>query len=107
MNPAEALAIAPVVKFARFDSFGREDDVGSFPFSTTPIVCRRFDRATCWRKALRLVKYIADPNPVRRAEGSVPRQKAVIEFDFEISRIVASTELCPDCWTRVLSRSAG
>lgn len=51
---------------------------------------------------------MADPKPVRRAEGSVPRQKAVIEFgDFDISRIVTSSEVCPDCCRRVLRRSAG
>jgi hypothetical protein len=57
MNPAEALATAPVVKFARFESFGNDEEyVGNVPFSTTPIVRSRFDCATCWRKAFRLVK---------------------------------------------------
>jgi len=109
MKPAEALATAPVVKFARFESFGKDEEyVGSAPFSTTPMVLSRFDRATCWRRALRLVKYIADPKPVRRAEGKVPRQNAVMEFgDLEISRMVVRREVEPDCCTRVLRRSAG
>jgi hypothetical protein len=51
---------------------------------------------------------MAEPKPVRRADGNVPRQKEKMEVeDFEISRIEASNELCPDCWTRVLRRSAG
>lgn len=51
---------------------------------------------------------MADPRPVRRAEGTVPRQKERIELgEFEISRIVDSNELEPDCCTRVLSRSTG
>jgi hypothetical protein len=51
---------------------------------------------------------MAEPKPVRRAEGSVPRQKErnPVE-DLEISRMVVRRELCPDCWTRVLRRSAG
>jgi hypothetical protein len=56
MNPATALATAPVVRFARFDSFGREEEVGILPFSTTPIERRRFERATFWRRAFSPVK---------------------------------------------------
>jgi hypothetical protein len=38
----------------------------------------------------------------------VPRQKERIEVeDCEISRMVVSSELDPDCWTRVFRRSAG
>ena len=109
INPADALAIAPVVRFARFDSLGRaEEYVGTLPFSNTPIERSKFERATFCRKAFRLVKYIADPKPVRRAEGKVPRQKDWMELgDREISRMVARRELEPDCWTRVLRRSAG
>jgi hypothetical protein len=41
---------------------------------------------------------MAEPKPVRRADGSVPRQKEKTEVeDFEISRIEANNELCPDC----------
>lgn len=51
---------------------------------------------------------MADPKPVRKAEGRVPRQNDRMELgDLEISRMVARSELCPDCWTRVLRRSAG
>lgn len=97
------------MRFARFDSFGSAEEWLGRPFvSRAPIDRRRFERATFWRRAFRLVKYIADPNPVRSAEGNVPRQKDVIEFeDFEISRIEASREPLPDCWTRVLRRSTG
>ena len=57
MNPAEALAIAPVVRFARFDNLGRADEyVGAPPFSNTPIERSRFERATFCRSAFRLVK---------------------------------------------------
>ena len=109
IKPADALAIAPVVRFARFDSLGRaEEYVGTPPFSNTPIERSRFERATFCRRAFKLVKYIADPNPVRRAEGMVPRQNDWMLFgDREISRMVASRELDPDCWTRVFKRSAG
>ena len=50
---------------------------------------------------------MADPKPVRRAEGRVPRQKERIDLDCDISRKVARREVDPDCWTRVLRRSAG
>jgi len=41
---------------------------------------------------------MAEPKPVRRAEGSVPRQKENMDVeDLEISLIEASNELCPDC----------
>lgn len=54
----------------------------------------RFERATFWRRAFRAVKYIADPKPVRRAEGKVPRQKERTEVeDLEISRMVVRREL--------------
>lgn len=109
MNPADVLAMAPVVRFARFDSFGKADEcVGTLPLSKTPIDLRRFERITFWRRAFKLVKYIADPKPVRRAEGAVPRQKDRIELeDFDISRKVSRRDLEPDCCTRVLRRSAG
>src|ERR1700678_466648 len=109
MNPAPALAMAPVVRFARFESLGREDEWLGMPFlSVAASERRRFERAAFCRKAFSVVKYIAEPNPVRRADGSVPRQKERMEFeDFDISRIDASSEPCPDCCNRVLRRSAG
>ena len=108
INPAPALAMAPVVRFARFESLGRAEEWLGRLLLVAPRERRRFECATFCRKAFSVVKYIADPNPVRRAEGSVPRQKEKMEFeDFEISRIEASSELCPDCCTRVLRRSAG
>lgn len=51
---------------------------------------------------------MAEPKPVRRADGAVPRQNERIEFDeFEISRMVERRDVAPDCCTRVLRRSAG
>lgn len=51
---------------------------------------------------------MAEPKPVRSAEGSVPRQKERMEGEeWEISRMVVRRELEPDCCTRVLRRSAG
>lgn len=45
---------------------------------------------------------------MRNAEGSVPRQKESIELgEEEISRMVLRRVVERDCWTRVLSRSAG
>lgn len=109
-KPADVLAIAPVVRFAKFDNFGSADDVDGSTLvpSTTPIFRSRVERATCCLSALRLVKYRADPKPVRRADGAVPRQKPQMAFGpAKISRNEALRELEPDCWTRVLRRSAG
>ena len=58
-NPAEALAIAPVVIFATWDSLGKledEDCVLPTVDCTAPVDVRRFDLTTCWRNALREVK---------------------------------------------------
>lgn len=109
MKPADARATAPVVRFARFESLGSEEEWLGFPFlSTAPMEASRFERATFCRRVFSAVKYIADPKPVRRAEGRVPRQKDKIEVEeLEISRMVVSSELCPDCCTRVFRRSAG
>jgi hypothetical protein len=51
---------------------------------------------------------MAEPKPVRREEGTVPRQNDRMRFgDLEISRMVASRDVWPDCCRRVLRRSAG
>jgi hypothetical protein len=57
-KPADVRAIAPVVRFAKFDSFGSADEVEGCTFepSTTPMFRSRVERATCCRRALRLVK---------------------------------------------------
>lgn len=58
-KPAEALAIAPVVMFATWDSLGKlEDEDWALPADdcTTPVDVRRFDLTTCWRNVLREVK---------------------------------------------------
>lgn len=55
-NPAEALAIAPVVIFAILDSLGKLEDEYCALFKdacTKPVAVRIFDFATCWRNALR------------------------------------------------------
>lgn len=64
--------------------------------------------ATPCRRALRLVKYRAEPNPVRRAEGSVPRHRLRIGCGEArmVLRVGRRAEVW-DCWTRVLRRSAG
>ena len=55
-NPAEALAIAPVVMFAKLDNLGKLEDeycALSTDACTIPADVRTFDFATCWRSALR------------------------------------------------------
>ena len=56
MNPAEALAIAPVVMFATLDNLGNlEDEYCALLVDacTTPVEVRRLDLATCWRSAFK------------------------------------------------------
>jgi hypothetical protein len=55
------------------------------------------------------VKYSADPNPVRSADGIVPRQRLRMGCgDARIPRMVVESEaVCVDCCTRVFRRSAG
>ena len=111
MRPADALAIAPVVMFAMLDSFGSEDDECWVPLpGTCPIVADGSicDDATCCRNELRVVKYRAEPNPVLTTEGSVPLQSCLKALGPDaISCKLALKEVERDCWTRVLSRSAG
>lgn len=65
-------------------------------------------RAAFWRMAFRLVKYMADPKPVRRADGTAPRQRAGSRCGAaRMSAMAALSECEPDCWTRVLRRSMG
>ena len=47
--------------------------------ASSAVAARKGMRAALWRIALRLVKYTAEPKPVRRAEGTVPRQWAAME----------------------------
>jgi hypothetical protein len=57
INPAPALAMAPVVRFARFESLGRAEEWLGRPFlSVAPRVRRRFERATFCRNAFSVVK---------------------------------------------------
>lgn len=55
------------------------------------------------------MKYKAEPKPVRRAEGSVPRHNERMGCGEErmFLRVGRRVAPCPDCWTRVLRRSAG
>lgn len=59
--------------------------------------------------AFKLEKYRAEPNPVRSAEGSVPRQRPRIGCgDARILRMVKrSAEVWCACWILVFRRSAG
>lgn len=76
-NPAATRAAAPVARLADLESRGSaEEEFAAVALPLEPLamaigvpVC-----ATPVRSALRLVKYRAEPKPVRRAEGSVPRQ---------------------------------
>jgi hypothetical protein len=105
-KPAATLATAPVVRLAVLDSLGRtEDDLAPIAglARASGLLC-----ATAWRNELRLVKYSADPKPVRRAEGSVPRHSPRIGFGEETIAFKVGRRAAPwDCWTRVLRRSAG
>jgi len=67
-------------------------------------------RAVPWRMAFSEVKYIAEPKPVRRADGRAPRQRAGIMLGEErMSAIATRREFAPParCWTRVFNRSKG
>lgn len=51
---------------------------------------------------------MAEPHPVRRVLGSVPRQNWRMGFGpFAMERIVPRRVFERDCWTRVFKRSAG
>lgn len=55
-----------------------------------------------------MLKYSADPKPVRNAEGNVPRQRLAAGLGAaSIPRRTGRSEEDRDCCTRVLSRSAG
>ncbi len=59
INPADALAMAPVVRFAMLLNLGKEEEEYSgFPIValTRPVDARRLDLAICCRSALRLEK---------------------------------------------------
>ena len=64
--------------------------------------------ATNCLSVFKLVKYSADPKPVRRADGRVPRHSDVMGCGpLRIERRTGSKEEDRDCWTRVFRRSAG
>ena len=55
------------------------------------------------------MKYRAEPKPVRRADGRVPRHRLRMGWGEErmVLRVGRRAAVCWDCWTRVLRRSAG
>lgn len=105
-NPAATRAAAPVARFPELESFGRAEVL------TPLLLATRIEEPFCTspcRRALRLVKYKADPKPVRSAEGRVPRHNPRIGLEEE--RMVLSVGrravVWWDCCTRVFKRSAG
>ena len=87
------------MRLAELESFGRADKedeeevavvvlatgVLAPPVLLSPLARRTGDPfcASPWRKALRMVKYRAEPKPVRSAEGRVPRHNARIGLEEE------------------------
>lgn len=120
-KPAQVRATAPVRRLPVFDSFGREEEwlpLPAFPPLPPPslllvipfvlLPASKLACATFWRKALSEEKYIAEPQPVRRALGSVPLQNCRIGCGpLAIAFTVASKVVECACCTRVLRRSAG
>lgn len=80
MNPAATRAAAPVARFPELESFGRAEILPPLFLATR--IEEPFWANPC-RRALRLVKYRADPKPVRSAEGRVPRHNPRIGFEEE------------------------
>ena len=72
MKPAHVRAKAPVARFAVLLSFGRELECSAPLAAASPLPAAT--RLALCRNALRLEKYMADPNPVRKVLGSVPLQ---------------------------------
>lgn len=106
MRPAKTRAVAPVMRFCTFDSFGRTELLFEIVAPFARGLAEVF--ATIWRRELSDVKYRADPKPVRRAEGTVPRQRLAMGWGPErMDRRTATSDEERDCWTRVFSRSAG
>lgn len=112
-NPAATRAAAPVARLPELESFGRaEEETAAFLLLLPPVLATRIEDPFCaspCRNALRLVKYKADPKPVRSAEGRVPRHNPRMGFEEErmALRVGRRAAVWWDCWTRVLSRSAG
>lgn len=99
--PADARAIAPVVRFAKFDSWGSADEDFWDPaceIATNPVEARKSECAQRCLRALSVEKYSAEPTPVRMTDGSVPRQSCLRVFGLVlISRKVGTSEVEPDC----------
>lgn len=120
--------MAPVARFAVLERRGREeeeedddDEDGDRMFCGAPPLpldmvgagtvlagASRLLLATFSRSAFSVVKYSADPRPVRMTLGSVPRHRCWMAFGPAVmERRVSRREVERDCWTRVLRRSAG
>jgi hypothetical protein len=101
--PAKTRAEAPVKRFWVEESFGRT----LLEVVVAPVV-REVLFATSWRMVERVVKYSAEPKPVRSAEGTVPRHSELMGCGPErMERRTGRREVLRDCCTRVLRRSAG
>ena len=116
-KPAATRATAPVTRFAECESFGRAEEELLLVLPLRPgirsleelLSARAAAAAALCLRALRLVKYSAEPKPVRRAEGRVPRHRLRMGCSEArmARRVGRRAEVCRDCWTRVLRRSAG
>lgn len=101
--PTAARVAAPVRRFASGERTGRAEEV------EVEDGCRAMEERT----VLRAEKYVAEPTPVRRAEGRVPRQRermGVGEWMMErmvVMRVAVAEPVGGACWMRVLRRSAG
>lgn len=91
-NPADARAIAPVVRFPRFVNLGSDELDGEVVVDTSDLF------ATFCLNALRDVKYKAEPKPVLMIEGSVPRHNCLMALGpRRMSFTVVLRELVVDC----------
>ncbi len=108
INPAKTRAVAPVSRLPVLLNFGSTEDV-LFDDTTLRLgALRAALLATSCLKVFRDVKYKAEPKPVRNAEGTVPRHRDVMGCGRErMERRTGSSDEERDCWTRVLSKSAG
>lgn len=91
-KPADARAIAPVVRFARFVNLGSDELEGEVEVDTSDFF------ATFCLNVLRDVKYNAEPKLVLMIEGSVPRHSCWTALGpRRMSFKVVVRELAVDC----------
>jgi len=107
-NPAKTLALAPAIRFCVLVNLGRTELLFLTAAGNTSPMDFVEALAKICRRELRVVKYSAEPKPVRSAEGTVPRQRLATGCGPARIDLRTGTRECErDCWTRVLSRSAG